>query len=206
MATHLVVAIVALLLTGAAHATTITEIVIRGQGVVTLSIPGTVDDNVITPEVGSTVEITGKVFFGGGVAPSDANGEFICCGEESISKVEIGLSGLGTIFATDEYNGSRVTLMNGRVSDFFLGDPYFGGDPGGYISDTNLDFEFENGIAPICDASGYCLTSSLVLGAWTVSSIEVLTDAVPEPTQWMLMLVGFALAGSRLRHREVVPY
>ena len=194
--------IVSVMLSGAAHAATISEIVFMGQGVVTISTPGTIDGVTISPDVGTMVDINGKAFFGSGVASTAATGLFVCCSDQSISKIEISLSGLGPFASTDEYNGSRVELRSGSVFQFFLDSPYKGNGPGGYISDST--FAYSSDTSPVCNSDGNCVTMTFVLGTWTVENIDVLTYAVPEPAQWTLMLIGFGLLGGQLRQRRAL--
>ena len=199
MVSRALAAVIGILLAGTAHAASITEVVVKGRGVVTLSIPGTVGGVPISPEVGTPVDVTANVFFGSGVVPIDSNGTFVCCGNLSILEIKVSLSGVGNFSSRDEYDGSTVDFTNGKLFQFALGAPFSGYDGGGDLTPT--DFQYSRSITPICDPSGYCLDSSLVLGSWTVSDIDIRIDAVPEPEQWALMLAGFGFVGTCLRAR-----
>lgn len=197
MVTRALAAVIGILLAGTAHAASITEVVITGRGVVTLSIPGTVGGVPISPDVGTPVDVTANVFFGSGVVPIDASDEFVCCGIQSISEIKVSLSSVGNYSSRDEHNGSRVEFRDGKVFQFALGAQFSGYDGAGVLTDT--DFQYERSITPICDPSGYCLDASFILGTWAVSDIDIRTDAVPEPAQWTLMIVGFGLVGICMR-------
>ncbi|QIK79897.1 PEP-CTERM sorting domain-containing protein [Sphingomonas piscis] len=112
-----------------------------------------------------------------------------------------GLSQLGLDYGSaDWYNSFVLTLSNGATRTFtgqdVINSPPANGDQGASRTNGRLTFTAEAGTS----ITGLALSSSS-------NSLEVdnfgVVAAVPEPSTWAMMLVGFGGVGFSMRRRKV---
>ena len=176
-------------------AAAITDVSVHGHGVVTYSVPD-YSYPLIGQAVGTPVTVdasihlgtaTGNAGAGFPAAPPDHfTGRFtltmdMVFDHYSSYSWRVTPGDFATSFdPADDYSGGTLDFVNGRLVDFDL--TYVGDPDGHYLSTHRWGFDF-----------GYA-SPAMWGGTWS---------AVPEPTAWGLLFIGFGFVGMTARRRRV---